>query len=229
GKDLARCILLHTAQWALDCRKETPTLQQFREQLKVQAKEAISGAEDLRRAVLEKSRGRRPRTLCVLTSAIGSERKEQVRRFGRASLVITSPPYPGIHVLYHRWQVNGRRETAAPYWIANLKDGHFASYYTFADRNRSNIAKYLETAGQAFSSVRQLVASGTPLVQMVAFADPDAQVAPYLRMLSAAVWCETAARRADGRVWRSVPGRKWYTSIVKSRANRELVLFHVAR
>ena len=30
---------------------------------------------------------------------------------GRVRLVLTSPPYPAVHVLYHRWQVKGRKET----------------------------------------------------------------------------------------------------------------------
>jgi len=225
-ENLARCILLRTAQWALDCRKETPAIEQFRDQLKVQTMEATSGAREFRTAV--KNTGRHPRALCVLRSAIGSELDERIKQFGRPALVITSPPYPGVHVLYHRWQVQGRRETAAPYWIANLNDGQGACFYTFADRNRADLAAYLRTAEQAFGSVRQLVSRGTPLVQMVAFAHPERQLVPYLDMLNAAGWNEMNTSGADGRLWRTVPGRKWYTSLVKSRANRELVLFHTA-
>lgn len=225
-KKLARCILLRTGQWALDSRKEMPTVRQFREQLRLQTKEATFGAMELRNAV--KSTGRNPRTLCVRRSAVGSELDERVKRFGRPSLVITSPPYPGVHVLYHRWQVQGRRETAAPYWIANLKDGHAASFYTFADRSRTDLAVYLKTAEQAFSSVRRLVSRGTPLVQMVAFARPETQLAPYLAMLRVAGWNEMITPSAESRLWRAVPGRKWYTGLVQSRANRELVLFHSA-
>lgn len=225
-KNLARCILLRTGQWALDSRKAMPTVRQFREQLGLQAKEATFGAKELRNAV--ESTGRNPRTLCVRRSAVGSELDERVKQFGRPSLVITSPPYPGVHVLYHRWQVQGRRETAAPYWIANLKDGHGASFYTFADRSRTDLAVYLKMAEKAFTSVRQLVLRGTPLVQMVAFARPETQLTPYLDMLRAAGWNEMIAPSAESRLWRTVPGRKWYTGLVESRANRELVLFHGA-
>jgi hypothetical protein len=227
--DLIRCVILRTAQWALDCRKQTPTVQEFRCRLKVHAEEAIRGAREFRREVVSDGRrGKRPRTLCLLRSAVGAEGDERIRKMGRPSLVITSPPYPGVHVLYHRWQVKGRRETAAPYWIANLTDGQGASYYTFADRNRASMEKYLEAATKAFASVRQLVIKGTPLVQMVAFADPGKQLAPYLRMLNAAGWSESRVPGTNGRLWRTVPGRKWYTSIVASHANRELVLFHAA-
>jgi hypothetical protein len=162
-----------------------------------------------------------------MRSAIGCDEDERVKRFGSPSLVITSPPYPGVHVLYHRWQIKGRRETAAPYWIANLADGHGASYYTFAGRGRVDITKYIEVAGMAFSSLRKLVKRGTPLVQMVAFSDPHKQLASYLEMLNAAGWIDVSTRR-DQRLWRTVPGRKWYTTVVSSRASRELVLLHEA-
>jgi len=34
-KNLARCILLRAGQWALDCRKEMPTVREFRGQLRL--------------------------------------------------------------------------------------------------------------------------------------------------------------------------------------------------
>ena len=49
-------------------------------------------------------------------------------------LVLTSPPYPGVHVLYHRWQVDGRKEAPLPFMIANKLDGAGLSYYTMGDR-----------------------------------------------------------------------------------------------
>lgn len=228
--DLVRCILLRTAQWALDCRKETPSLQQYRNQVKVYANEAIGGAKEFRQSALNnRNEGKPARTLCILRSVVGAEDDSRIKRFGSPSLVITSPPYPGVHVLYHRWQVNGRRETAAPYWIANLVDGQGASYYTFADRNRTDITKYLKTAQSAFVSIRRIVKTGTPLIQMVAFANPEMQLGSYLEMLDAAGWSEMKMAGTGSRLWRVVPGRKWYTSIVRSRASRELVLFHEAK
>ena len=225
---LVRCVLLRTAQWALDCRKAMPTLEEFRERLQVNWQDAVLGATEMRENMIRARAGhRRPRCLCLLRSAVGVERDERIRGFGRPSLIITSPPYPGVHVLYHRWQINGRRESAAPYWIANLQDGRGASYYTFADRNRKEIDNYLSVALEAFSSVRRLVERGTPLVQLVAFSDPKTQLGPYLEMLSSAGWEEM--RFDVDRIWRSVPGRRWYTSFVASAASREAVLFHRAR
>ena len=46
-----------------------------------------------------------------------------MRRWRAPQLVVTSPPYPGVHVLYHRWQVDGRKEAPLPFMIANKLDG----------------------------------------------------------------------------------------------------------
>ena len=42
----------------------------------------------------------------------------------KPKLVLTSPPYPGVYVNYHRWKLRGRREIPAPYWIAGREDGN---------------------------------------------------------------------------------------------------------
>ena len=67
-------------------------------------------------------------------------------------LVVTSPPYPGIHMLYHRWQVDGRKETDAPYWIAACDDGCGTSFYNFADRRRNAEDRYFEKAERSFAA-----------------------------------------------------------------------------
>src|SRR5262249_14765497 len=121
-QDFLRCVLLRTSQWALDCKKQTPNLETFRDQLLRYGMEAVKGATELRRKAVENEK-MQGKTLCLMRSAIGCDEDERVKRFDAPALVITSPPYPGVHVLYHRWQINGRRETAAPYWIANLADG----------------------------------------------------------------------------------------------------------
>ena len=53
----------------------------------------------------------------ISRSAVGIEEEPEMLRRLPIKLVLTSPPYPGVHVLYHRWQVQGRRETPAPFWI----------------------------------------------------------------------------------------------------------------
>ena len=91
--------------------------------------------------------------------------------------------YPGVHVLYHRWQVQGRRETPAPYWIANIVDGNGASYYTFGDRHRAELDSYYDQALAAFSSIARISDANTIIVQMIAFSEPSWQLPRYLETM----------------------------------------------
>jgi len=78
----------------------------------------------------------------------------------KADLVITSPPYPGIHILYHRWQVDGRRETPAPYWIAGCQDGQGDSYYNFGSRQQPELRSYFDTSLRTLKAIRNVIRDG---------------------------------------------------------------------
>src|SRR5207248_11141627 len=91
----------------------------------------------------------------------------------RATLVVTSPPYPGIHMLYHRWQVDGRRESPAPYWLANCQDGQGNAYYNFADRRPTAEDEYFRQSLRTMHGIRGVMRSGAWVIQLVAFSDPN--------------------------------------------------------
>lgn len=103
----ARCAILRTAQWALDGRKKLPTINDFRDTLFKNAKAMIEGSRDLRETVVKG--GCQPSTVHCLNRTTDGLETDKVFAAGRKpKLVVTSPPYPGVHVLYHRWQVDGR-------------------------------------------------------------------------------------------------------------------------
>ncbi len=169
--------------------------------------------------------------LCLHRSAIGIENDPAVTAFRPIKLVLTSPPYPGVHVLYHRWQVQGRRETPAPFWITSCLDGQGASYYTFGDRKAQQLNSYFDQALAAFRSIAQIVNRETLVVQMVAFSEATWQLKRYVEMMKRAGFAELRfpelANGRDGRVWRSVPNRKWYaTQRGTTPSSNEVVLFH---
>jgi hypothetical protein len=128
-----RCALLRIAQWALDCREGVPPVHEVRARFMVIVDEMVEGARQFAKAA-RKGGCTRADVLCLHRSVVGAEDGPRVREIGSPALILTSPPYPGVHVLYHRWQVLGRRETPAPFWIAGTLDGAGASYYTFGDR-----------------------------------------------------------------------------------------------
>jgi hypothetical protein len=228
----ARCVLLRTGQWALDCRSKVPSASEFREQFGTFLDEMLSATRNYAAVVkaAETFAGVPVEVKCLHRSAVGIEFDEALRGFGRApKLVLTSPPYPGVHVLYHRWQIKGRRETPAPFWIAGSLDGNGASFYTFGARE--NLNNYFDQATAAFRSIAEISDSATTVVQLVAFADPDSQLPRYLEMLEETGLTEKKlepiANSADGRVWRSVPNRKWYAGQrEQSGSSSEVVLFH---
>ncbi len=231
-RKLARCILLKTGQWALDCRAEIPSTSSFQRQVQLNGNEVIAAAKEF--STTMRQHIPKPKILCLHRSAIGVEDEKRLRSLGIPKLILTSPPYPGLHVLYHRWQVRGRRETAAPFWIAGTLDGDGASFYTFGDRKQAGLEKYFENVRLAFRSIHTLTDEATIVAQMVAFSEPNWQLPRYLEAMSDAGFKEErmsiTADAADGRVWRSVPGRKWYASQMGATGgSREVVLFHKKR
>lgn len=226
----ARAAILKTAQWALDCRSEMPSVAHFRERFLDHITEMSEGTR-LFRETLDESWSS---PVLLHRSAIGLEDDPVIRTLAAPRLIITSPPYPGVHVVYHRWQILGRKETPAPYWIANSLDGNGLSHYTFGDRKQRGLPKYFETVRATFKSIAALCNRSTMIVQMVAFSDPSWQVPEYLDALADAGLKEAfypqLANADDGRVWRSVPNRKWYADQRgEIAASNEVVLFHRRR
>lgn len=236
-QDFARCAVLRTAQWALDGRLEIPTPAEFRRALTQGVERMLGGATEFSRVVTTADRqcaGKRkaPRkNVCLQQSAISIDNFIDQQGYDAPKLILTSPPYPGVHVLYHRWQVLGGRETPAPFWIADKLDGSGESYYTFGHRQRANLSTYFETATDAFRSLAQVADDNTIVVQMLAFSKPEWQLPRYLDAMETAGFEECRlnlnSEAVDGRLWRSVPNRKWYAAQKgQTHSSREVILFH---
>jgi DNA methylase len=229
----ARCALLRTGQWAIDCRDALPSKGQLVEKFRSSVTEMIVGLDefvrDCGKSGFPKNKITGLRQL-FCRSTIGVEGEPLfASRTDRPRLVVTSPPYPGVHVLYHRWQVHGRRETPAPYWLAAQNDGHGAAYYTFGSRSRSGLDNYFKTLTDSFQSVRQIIQPDAMVVQLVAFADAQSQLPLYLRAMQDAGYRETTLSPADrqSRIWRKVPNRKWYSRMRENQDTaREVLLLH---
>ena len=239
GGDLllaARCIVLKTVQWAVDCKKALPTATEFRAKIKEDTEVVADGLQALRLQV--DLRRTKPATIeahhCAANEIAGL--KSELLRRRPPKLVITSPPYPGVHVLYHRWQVLGRRETAAPYWITESNDGHGASFYTFYDRRRQDHdEKYFARLLTCFTDIRKVVRDDCVVAQLVGFARPDEQLPLYLDAMRQAGFVEFDFRGFGHRpdqtdFWRAVPNRKWYTRIREdAKQSKEILLLHRVR
>lgn len=224
-----RCVVLRTAQWALDGRKKLPSISEFRAMLGDNARNMVAAARAFRNAA--KSHGERPAVHVLNRSAAGIEDDHRLAALPAPRLVVTSPPYPGIHVLYHRWQVDGRKEAPLPFMIANKLDGAGGSYYTMGDRKYPELATYFANIEATMSSVAAIADSQTVFVQMVAFSDPGWQLPRYLETMERLGLTEMrlpALRgERDGRLWRSVPNRRWYSDQRgETPGSQEVVLIH---
>lgn len=216
-KNFLRASLLKSGQWALDSKKEVPNVQQFRLNLADTILSMLNSLPSIKR-------GKTIRSKCLNKAAEQINRKD-LKGLGLPKLILTSPPYPGVHVMYHRWQIRGRRETPAPFWIANRQDGHGLAYYTMGDRHQPGLKSYFENIYKSFSQVRTVCRKNTVVVQVVAFAEPSWQLPKYLETMENAGFEEI--KLYQKRISRAVPNRKWYAQQKgETNSSKELVLFH---
>jgi hypothetical protein len=226
AQDFARCILLNVGQWALNGRKRIPSADEFRNRVASTALEMLAGADELATTI---HTAKHPVFKPVLrqNDAEQIDLDNEITAHGAVDLVVTSPPYPGIHMLYHRWQVDGRKETDAPYWIAACNDGQGSSFYNFADRKEQAQDRYFEKAARSFAAVRRVMRPSAILAQMVAFSRPNSHLHRYLDAMEQAGFCELHAS-GERRTWRSVPGRRWHARSLLHRNHRYHRYYHFA-
>jgi DNA modification methylase len=236
ARAFARCVLLRVGQWALDGRKGHTPLREFRANLVGMTHLMLGALQDFTAYVQERNPYRESRSFLSQIDASEIDSLCAFHESGeKASLVVTSPPYPGVHVLYHRWQVDGRRETPAPYWITACQDGQGASFYNFGGRQEQGLHRYFESSLCTLRAIHRALRQDAIMVQMVAFGDPRNQLPRYLRNMELAGFSEIFpfGRRRNGhamRLWRRVPGRKWHAAIHGStNSSQEVVLIHRAR
>jgi hypothetical protein len=231
SRAFAQCVLLSAGQWCLNGRRRETTTAELRSRITETALEMLEGASAYRSVLRgEGSLARRPKLFATSSENLTAKHLPDGQL---VDLVVTSPPYPGIHVLYHRWQVDGRKESAAPYWLTECHDGQPASYYNMGPRKQEGHASYFGSIERCFSAVRRVLSATAHVVQLVSFSEPEWMVGRYLEAMRSAGLAEVslagvdADSGADSRVWRDVPGRAWHATMRNvSPASRELLLVH---
>lgn len=224
--DFMRCVVLRSMQLSLDGRRNIMTIDEVRSKISSHFREMALDMLALQEELPSSSLAQPP--ILEKCNAADLHTNSSVMGMGTPKLVVTSPPYPGVHVLYHRWQVRGRRETAAPYWIANKLDGDGERYYTLGNRHEKELKTYFENLKSVFSSISKTIGCDTTVVQMVAFSEPDWQLPKYLEVMENSGLTEIVPALGDEqRIWRDVPNRKWHAERQTRReGSREVVLFH---
>ena len=227
----ARCALVRVGQWALDGRRSLPGVVALSDELEKRVEQMLGGLSEFVSAAskegVAKHKITAARRLMPYSAADPHLAQTLRRRKIRPKLILTSPPYPGVHVLYHRWQVLGRRETPAPYWIADIHDGNGASYYTMGSRSVLGLENYFTGLSSAFVNLKKIVAQDARIVQLISFSDAPIQLPRYVDAMAAAGFEETSAYGLVSRQVRSVPNRKWYNQQrLSNDASKEVMLIH---
>lgn len=233
ARDFARAVLLRTAQWGMDMRSEVPRPHELRaailEDARTMTQAAGAATAKYRAADRLASSNGLPRALVLHQGLPGVSGHPALTRHPGPQLILTSPPYPGVYVNYHRWKLRGRLETPLPYYIAGQLDGHGLAYYTMATRSDRTQRTYFERLRSAYLDIAKMCNSGTWLVQVVGFNDRDDQLPRYLETMKQAGFVEQLidglGTDADGRLWRDVPGRRWWARA----GDRAEVVHHTAR
>ena len=232
----ARCALLRLGQWSLDCRDFVmPRRRLLANQLPILVRNMLDGMTEFvdncaARGAAKNEISRR-RRLFYGSSADLRALLGRVDPESRPRLVLTSPPYPGVHVLYHRWQYRGRKETSAPYWIADVPDGFGGAYYTAGSRTPTGLSNFFQTITKVFKSVHSVVARDATVVQLVGFNDVASQHPRYLASMNEAGFEEWGFNsQANERLGRRVPNRRWYAKLKgEVDASSETMLIHRPR
>jgi hypothetical protein len=97
--------------------------------------------------------------------------------------------------------------------------------------DRKAFAGYFRRLEAALTRVVRFCDERTMFVQVVAFAEPHWQLPRYLEAAETAGLIEVRlpvlAGERDGRLWRSVPNRRWHADqIGETHGSQEVVLFH---
>ena len=229
ARRLALLTVLRVGQLCFDCRSVPPTpwmlLRRFRE---------VCGlVMDRMKLYTETCRqyswpgGIRRSFRVVQSDAEDLAARLSSAQIDPVSLILTSPPYPGVHVLYHRWQVYGRKETPLPYHLLQLNDGAFETHYTFGSRQRANVV-YFDKLTRVFASLRGLATRTTIVAQVVGFSDPAHHLPRFREAMEAAGFEEIASPGSpDNVIRRVIPHRRWYAEIRGDR--HEVLLLHRLR
>jgi len=232
-KQFSRMILLKTAQWALESQRFFPSKNRFLKHARIVSEDMISAMISFSSEISEvfNSNAYKAISKNVLLKNIhvrDISKSIIPKNWGSPKIILTSPPYWGVHILYHRWQVSGRRETPAPFWIANKLDGYEAGFYTFGNRktNKTDL-EYLQNTYDAFKAVKSIMNKETILVQLIGFANAEKQLPLYLETLAKVGLKEMKLNSETGvksLLARDVPNRKWYTD--SKLPGKEYLLLH---
>ena len=227
-KRLARCILLQWGQALLE-KRTLPGAAQANESLLQITGSSLRGIHLFTQQAVAQGHTKRSLTSRRTLHCAPAELfpfADNVTDGARP--VVTSPPYPGVHAIYHRWQVSGRKETPAPYYLASRRDGHGESHYNLGGRHEKGLQSYFPRITAAFANLKPALAANAIVFQVLGFSSPEEQAPLYLLAMERAGY-ELVTLSEDTRplaLSRHIPHRKWYATSNTQASGKEYLFCH---
>lgn len=233
-KNLLRCVLLSATKTALEAPISYAKIKDFLKLYEVTLLTALDQCRDLSTKV-NATQAKSVDGL-MLDANFLTEKHFSNIGFKKVNLVVSSPPYPGVHILYHRWQIDGSKETAAPFWIVGSPDGQGDSFYTLGGRSKKGIQSYFFQIENIYSNIHSLLAKNAFVFQMVAFSNITEHLPLFNQAMENAGYVPVTVQIAKNStdedkyghyVTRRVPLRKWYADLKgKTDSSLEFLLVH---
>jgi len=228
ARRMAMLFVLRVCQLCLDCRKFSPNPWTIQSTFRWLAKRASNRIHLYNYSCNQWENDiDLYSNLRVINSSVSSLYTRLKNTNPRIKLILTSPPYPGVHILYNKWQIHGRKEVKLPYYLLGLQDGHPESYFTFGSRKESDNNFYFSKVEQAFAILHKIIDRDTIIAQIISFTNPKKQLYRYRKLMKNANFDEIFLNSSHRLLSRIVPNRRWYNEAIKGDTDaREYLLFH---
>ena len=221
-KDFLRLLLLRCMHSTLHDKRPIADFHVFKSKIRSNSLDMLEGMKSLD-TYLKNSRNK---FKLYNKSSIYSHKIKELKT-KKVSLIVTSPPYPGINIPYARWQIHGRRNTTLPYLILGYDVPENKSVFNFQNPRNDTLNIYFATMKKIFSSLRKISSKKTRILQLVAFNSEKGVFKKYLKTMTECGFKELNLK-TNGHVWRKVPNRSWQAKFVKGdiAASNEVLLLH---
>ena len=210
---LLQLIALSAGQWAIDGRRVPVSSEDIIQRIRLLGSTVPKLIAFWNQSLNETWGGRDWRSEVRLNKGDTAEEllniaSESSQRF---DLAISSPPYVGVHVLYAKWQLRGRKETHLPAFIvgANPKPESFLTMGT----RKGGETEYFERMSRVAEGLSLVMKPGSVLVQLVGFNRSLTQLPQYIELFETQGFSRILPphfEQAD--LSREVPSRKWHAN-----------------
>ena len=228
-RNFLTCLLLRTAKNILDNVRPVGSFKKFKLDLINNCNRMLSDMFDFEKELeINKSIYGSYNKVKIIKSDILKLKKINSLKKGKIKLILTSPPYPGINISYNRWQLHGRRDTKLPYWIMNTKAPVFTKL-NYKHGKKRELNDYYQNMTKVFRNLRPYCSSSCLIVKLLSFRNKIKEFRMYREAMDKAGLEEIKIlKKGDGRLWRTVPKRRWKVrySKKKLKSNKEVLLVY---